>query len=154
MFFRHSADKLIYPLIAAILIVFVSYRPRYRLRPEMPRAFFSEASSSEGQPFLEQRIAGAYWESAQMDIQWQWPHGHTLPVAPPVEFRITAQGLGPAASDQALRQRYWNRLRQVWNSPDVWRLEYEWNWSWASNPVTSAGEWIRDGIARIFSFQR
>ena len=48
------------------------------------------ASSGTKQRTLEQRIAWAYWESAQMDIQWKYPHGHPLPADPPAEFRIDA----------------------------------------------------------------
>jgi len=83
MFFRHGLDKLIYPVIAIALLIFVSYRPEYHLRTEMPADFSSAASSGTKQRTLEQRIAWAYWESAQMDIQWKYPHGHPLPADPP-----------------------------------------------------------------------
>ena len=85
MFFRHGLDKLIYPVIAIALLIFVSYRPEYHLRTEMPADFSSAASSGTKQRTLEQRIAWAYWESAQMDIQWKYPHGHPLPADPPAE---------------------------------------------------------------------
>ena len=41
MFFRHSTDKLIYPLIVLVILVAISYRPAYRLRPDMPQGFFA-----------------------------------------------------------------------------------------------------------------
>src|SRR6266536_1558102 len=69
MFFRHSADKLIYPLIVLGALLFISYRPEYRLSAEMPADFFSPTISAGAQKHsLEQKIAWAYWESAQMDI--------------------------------------------------------------------------------------
>ena len=63
---------------------------------------------------IEQKIACAYWDSAQMNIQWKYPHEHPLPVDAPPEFGIDAPALGPAASAPATRDLYWHRLRQVW----------------------------------------
>jgi len=60
MFFRHSADKLIYPLIAIAILVATCYRPAYRLRSDMPQGFFaSEAPCGPKRP-VEQKIACAY----------------------------------------------------------------------------------------------
>ena len=157
MFFRHSAYKLIYPLIAAALIISFSYRPRYRLRDEMPAEFFSEATISEprGQDASrEKSIAWAYWQSAQMDIQWKFPHGRVLPLNPPPDFRIQQQTVKPNASDAALRQHYWSRLRQVWNSPEVWRTEYVWDWTWISDPLPLLEQWKREVTERLFSFHK
>ncbi len=151
MFFRHGLDKLIYPVIGIALLVFVSYRPKYHLRAEMPADFSSADSSDTKQRTLEQRIAWAYWESAQMDIQWKYPHGHPLPADPPPEFRINAQALGPAASDSSTRQRYWHRLQQVWYAPDSWTRDYGWDWGWASDPLASTGQWLREETDRLFS---
>jgi hypothetical protein len=157
MFVRHSVDKLIYPLIAAAIIVAVSFRPIYRLRAEMPAAFFSEANASTARGHaasLEKSIAAAYWESAQNDIQWKFPHGSALPLNPPPEFRVKGQAVGLVASDQVIRQHYWSRLRLVWELPEVWKTEYGWNWSWRGHPLSSASQWIRDTSARLFSFLR
>jgi len=152
MFFRHSADKMIYPLIVLGALLFISYQPKYRLSAEMPADFFSTANSAGAQKHsLEQKIAWAYWESAQMDIQWKYPRGHPLPTDPPPEFHVTAQALGPVASDSATRQLYWHRLQLVWNLPGTWNKEYEWDWGWASDPTTNAAQWLRDRADRIFT---
>ena len=152
MFFRSHLDKLVYPVIAVVLLVIISYRPTYHLRAEMPPGFFSAAKSTAGkQGGLEQRIAWAYWESAQMDVQWKYPYRHPLPPEPPPEFRIDAQALGPAASDPASRALYWHRLQDVWYLPEAWEKEYEWNWGWASDPLTDAGQWLRDRADNLFS---
>jgi hypothetical protein len=150
MFFRHGYDKLLYPTIAVALLIMSSYRPVYHLRTDMPSAF----SASEPNPrerSVEQRIAWAYWESAQMNIQWKYPYGHPLPTDPPPEFRVDAQALGPKASDAATRQFYWHKLDQVWYSPDSWTRHYGWNFGWASDPLTSAAQWLRDETGRLFS---
>jgi hypothetical protein len=148
MFFRHSFDKLIYPAIAIGVLIFASYRPTYHLRADMPRDFFSSSPSAKGA--LDKKIAWAYWESAQMDIQWKYPHGHPLPNDPPAEFHVQAEALGPAASDPEVRQLYWHRLQQVWYSSDTWRKEYEWSAGWVSDPLTSTGQWLRDLMDRLF----
>ena len=153
MFFRHSFDKLIYPVVALALLAAVSYRPKYHLRPDMPPEFFRPAASSstKGKPSLDQKIAWAYWESALMNIQWKYPHGKTLPPDPPYEFRIDAQALGPLAADPTTRQVYWHRLQDVWYTPETWQKQYEWDWNWASDPLMSAGQWLREEADRLTS---
>ena len=128
-----------------------SYRPKYHLRGEMPSEFFpaTAAAKSSAQRSLDQEIAWAYWESAQMDIQWKYPHGQTLPVDPPPEFRVDAKALGPSASDPATRQLYWRRLQKVWYTPETWQKQYQWDMNWASDPLTSAGEWLRDETGKL-----
>src|SRR5690349_12784350 len=112
MFFRHSYDKLIYPLVLLAGLAAISYRPRYHLRGDMPAEFFpSSPSTTPAKRSLDQKIAWAYWESAQMDIQWKYPHGKTLPADPPPEFRVDARALGPNAADSVTRQLYWRRLQ-------------------------------------------
>ncbi len=151
MFFRHSSDKLIYPLLALVLLFVISYRPHYRLRKQMPPDFNSEQDAGP-KGSLEQRVAWAYWESALMDVQWQYPHGHPLPMDPPSQFRVDAQVLGPTASDPATRKRYWQRLQQIWNTPAAWEKVYEWDWNWINDPIESASQWLRDAGHKMLNF--
>jgi hypothetical protein len=151
MFFRHSLDKLIYPLVFAVVLIAVSYQPKYHLRSDMPPEFFRGSASSGAKQEMDRKIAWAYWESAQMNLQWQYPHGRTLPPDPPVEFRVDAKALGPSAGDPSVRQMYWHRLQDVWYLPESWKKEYEWDWGWASDPLTSAGQWLRNQADRITS---
>jgi hypothetical protein len=134
-------------MLGFIVLLAICYRPKYRLQNEMPKAFFSDGSDnrSKGQKTsLEKRIAWAYWESAEMNIQWKYPHGSTLPVDVPPEFRIAANALGPVASDSVLRALYWRRLQQVWPLPEAWKLEYDFSLDWAGDPIASARQWLRD----------
>jgi hypothetical protein len=142
MFFRHNTDKLFIPFVVVIVLLVLSYRPKYRLRSEMPAAFFLQENASP-KPSLEQKIAWAYWENAQMDIQWKYSHGHALPLEPPVEFQVSAKALGPDASDPATRLLYWHRLQQLWPLPETWKKEYEFDWSWMHDPAATVGDWIR-----------
>src|SRR5215831_18989372 len=151
MFFRHSIDKLIYPVVGAVVLIVASYRPAYRLRPDMPQDFFASTSPCGPKRSVEQKIACAYWDSAQMNIQWKYPHEHPLPDNAPPEFRIDAAALGPLASDAGTRELYWHRLQQIWYSPDAWKTQYEWNWNWISDPLDAVGQWLKDTTNRIFS---
>jgi len=151
MFFRHNTDKLIYPFIAIVILVALSYRPVYRLRPEMPRDFFPAAEPCGPKRPVDQKIACAYWDSAQMNIQWKYPHGHPLPADAPPEFGIDAPALGAAASAPLTRALYWHKLQQVWFAPESWTQQYEWNFGWANDPLTSAGQWLKDVMGGLFS---
>jgi len=143
MFFRHSTDKLIYPLLVIAAFLFVSYRPRYHLRRDMPTGFYSQARTGQN-PALEQRVAWAYWESAQMDVQFLYPHGHPLPAEPPSQFHVDTKVFGPEAADPATRKLYWQHLQQIWNTKDAWENGYEWDWSWFRDPLDTGGQWLRD----------
>lgn len=156
MFYRHSYDKLIYPSLAFLILLGVSYHSKYRLRSEMPKTFFSDNTDSQNQTrktSLEKRIAWAYWESAQMNVQWKYPHGSTLPEDPPSEFRVEASTLGPDASDPVLRAFYWHRLQQVWPLPEAWKQEYGFSFDWASDPIASASQWLKDHTDRWFTIR-
>jgi hypothetical protein len=152
MFFRHSLDKLIYPLIGLGILTYTSYRPKYHLRTQMPAAFFPAATSSgSGRQGPERRIAEAYWKSACSNIQWKFPYGSPLPLDAPSEFQVDARLTPAAQSDPATRLLYWHRLHQVWPLKESWEPQYEWDFSWAHDPLTSAGQWLRDHIGRMFS---
>lgn len=142
MFFRHHADKLIILIVVGVIFVVASYRSKYRLRTDMPAAFFQQEKSSK--PSLEQRIAWSYWEAAVMNVQWQYPHSHPLPMNPPTEFQIDAAALGPGASDPATRLLYWHRLQEIWYLPDTWEKVYAWDFTWLQHPIDSSGNWLRD----------
>lgn len=150
MFIRHNTDKVLIAIVALIFFVAIGYQPEYRLSAKMPPGFFREDARSS-RSAAEQKIAWAYWETAQMNIQWKWGYAHSLPADPPPEFRIDAAALGPAAADPALRFMYWRRLQQVWPLSDTWKKEYTWRLDWLNHPLTSIAESIKNTAQRIFS---
>ena len=151
MFFPNTFDKLIYPVVIVGLLIAVSYLPKYHLRRDMPAEFYSpSSSSSDPKPSLEEKIAWAYWESAQMDVQWKYPHGHPLPYNPIPEFQVDSPALEPLASDPATRQLYWHRLQHVWYLPDTWNEDYDWDWDWANQPISLTGDFLRARVGRLF----
>ncbi|SRR6266496_1430750 len=154
MFYRRAIDKLFIVIIGLVILVVISYHPKYHLRNDMPPGFFKPTTASEDTKHsLEQRVAWAYWESAVMDVQWKYTRGRPLPPEPAREFHVNAEALGPAASDPGTRQLYWHRLQEVWFQPDTWTSSYEWDWGWASDPLASAGSWLRYQADRLFTIR-
>jgi hypothetical protein len=166
MFRRHRSDKLLYPLLIAFILIIISYRTSYRLRPEMPAVFYSESAPYSSQPRidlkrsktpnlpnreLQREIAMAYWRVAQTNVQYKFSYGHPLPGDIPAEFSIAPGALGPNASDPAIRLFYWRRLQEVWFLPEIWNKNHEWDWSWVGDPISSGAQWIKDFVDRWFA---
>jgi hypothetical protein len=149
MFFPRNRDKIIFPVVLVIALFGSSYRGKYHLRSEMPAAFFGEDLPSKNASF-EEKIANAYWKSAQMNIQWRYPYSSPLPPDPPAVFQIDAPDLEPAASDPAIRLLYWQHLPRVWYSPEIWHKDYGWDFSWISDPLASGGTWLKDIAGKLF----
>jgi|SRR5579864_261110 len=149
MFFRRHTDKLLIPIILAIVFVASSYRSKYHLRPEMPPAFFAEKGTPASA--LEKKVAQAYWKTARSEIQWRYGYGHPLPTDPPGEFQIDSRELSPAASDPTTRLLYWHRLQQVWYLPETWYKDYGWDFAWVGDPLASGADWIKQQANRLFS---
>ena len=154
MFLRHALDKMIIGVVVLVILVVISYRPAYRLRNDMPSAFFKATATEAAKTSLDERIAWGYWESAVMDVQWRYSRVQPLPPEPPAEFHLNAEALGPVASDPATRLMYWKRLQQIWLEPSTWTQHYEWNWTWVHDPIDSAGSWIRHEADRLFTISR
>jgi hypothetical protein len=151
MFYRHHADKLIYPIVVLIIFLVLSYRPKYHLNSKMPEAFFpGRSADSLRVADSDKRLAWAYWESAQMDVQWKYSRNSSLPPEPPAEFRVDMKALGPATADPQVRVLYWHRLQNVWNSPDTWSTDYQWDFGWVRDPVNGVEEWVH-GLSQRFS---
>jgi hypothetical protein len=141
MFVRRPWDKLIALLAFGGLFVAISVRPQLRLRTDMPTDFVDKAAkATSGAPEVE--IAQGYWDCALSVIQREFgaPGQSSLPQDPPSNFRITTADLGPAANGDAVRMRYWRKLRQAWYRNDDWNKSYEWDFGWMSDPVRSLGE--------------
>jgi hypothetical protein len=147
MFFRHHSDKIILPIIFVIVLFASSYRGKYHLKSDMPAAFFGENLPSK-KTSLDEKIARAYWKSAQMNIQWRYPYSSPLPPDPPAIFQVNAPDLEPSASNPATRLLYWQHLQRVWYSPEIWQKDYAWDFSWISDPLAAGGTWLKNTTER------
>jgi len=149
MFYRRHVDKLLIPIILGLVFVLTSYRAKNRLRPEMPAAFVAPRDRSSASK-SEKDIAGAYWKAACTNIQWKYVYGHPLPSDPPPEFQIDDRRLGALAADATTRLLYWRRLQQVWFRPETWTKEYEWDFGWVGDPISSGASWLKEESNRLF----
>jgi hypothetical protein len=137
MFIKRGYDKALVPLLAAGIVVYASIRPTFRMRADMPREFIDASSSLSAQKRAsEEKIARAYWTCVVTEIQWKYVYGYHLPQDPPPEFTANA------AADPATRERYWRKLQEVWYLPSTWTKGYEWDFSWLTNGVRSASQWL------------
>ncbi len=142
MFLRRKLDKLVIPVLAAGIFVYASYRPRFRLRAEMPPEYM-ELSSQHGSKVAQENLARAYWKCAVTEIQWKYGYGHRLPADPPTDF-TPALGGNRSTADSATRDRYWHRLQQAWYVPSNRTKAYEWDFSWLTGWITAAGDWLSE----------
>ena len=117
-----------------------------RLQPEPPAEFFYDQQRwSAKQQAAEENLARAYWASAVRSIQFQYASDKELPADPPPEFKIEQEGSEGKTlrSNSATRTRYWDKLRQVWEKPDIWDKAYVRNPSLFSDLWASMQQWIR-----------
>jgi hypothetical protein len=150
MFIRRKLDKFIIPALALAAIAYVSYRPRFHLRPDMPSEFLDTSSASTpAKQVVEAKIARAYWNCVVTDIQWKYGHGFSLPPDPPAEFTVATQDLGTPAEISASRARYWHKLQGVWYLPTIWEKHYEWDFGWMRNPIRSVREAFHDYLQKL-----
>ena len=142
-------DIIFIALIAMALAAYASIRSEYRLRSAMPIEFFDAAHVTAGKQAGDEKVAKAYWNCAVTEVQWKYGYAHRLPDEPPEEFSVTAEQAGSAANDSVLRERYWQKLRNVWGVSTVWHKQYEWNTDTLRNSLQSAGRWLEQRMQRI-----
>jgi hypothetical protein len=131
--------------LGAGFFVYESVTETFRLGTVMP-AQFAPVSNSAGRSIEEERIARAYWDCAVIRIQGKYLHDQALPEEPIKEFVISPAEFGAAAQDPALRLRYWRKLKTTWNSPSVWRRNYEWDLRWLSTWADTSQGWLNNRL--------
>jgi hypothetical protein len=117
-------------ILLLLLAIYVASSPVIRLRATPPLAFFDESPSwTAKQRARENQLARAYWDLAVRDIEEQYGFGTTLPLDPPDNFKVEEKGrFGDVSKvDPAARNRYWERLREVWPLPDSWERMPGWS---------------------------
>jgi hypothetical protein len=134
-------------VLVTLIVLYASIRSEYRLRDTMPEEFFDASLVPPERRAAEQKIAEAYWKCAVTQIQWQYGYAHRLPDEPPADF--LAAEAGTRANDSALRARYWQKLRGVWNVTSVWHKQYEWNTISMTQSFQSAGQWLESHMRKI-----
>jgi hypothetical protein len=149
MLIRWKIEKFVIPLLAVGLIVYTSYRPKFRLRLDMPPTFVDLSGSSPAQKRVaEELLARAYWDCAVTEIQWKYSRAY-LPPSPPPEFNVTSEDSTVTAGDPDARARYWQKLQDVWYLPNTWEKSYEWDLGWLRDPLVSLRGRFHDYIEKL-----
>jgi hypothetical protein len=151
MFIRRKTDKYVVLLLAAGIFCFLSYRPRFRITAQMPAEFLDTShATTKSQRIAEERLASAYWGCVINTIQWKYSYGNRLPSGPPPEFNVSSGDLA-SASDVSARERYWQKLQQVWNIPAIWTKQYEWDTGWTvawTDDIKAVANWFYSRLPR------
>jgi hypothetical protein len=135
-------------LLAAVGVTTASYRPVYRLNPQMPPEFVGpnhgvKSARQEGD------IASLYWQSTVRSVQWKYGYGFALPDTAPPEFSLGTADLRSGSAEAAIRARYWHKVREIWPVPAVWNRQYEWSLDWMTTDLRMGGEWIQQQVERV-----
>jgi hypothetical protein len=146
---RHDITAIVFVVIC--IAAYASIRSEFRLRHDMPVEFFDASRIPVGKRASEEKIARAYWNCAVTQVQWKYGYAHRLPEEPPDDFSLTPETARSAATDSALRERYWQKLRVLWGVSTMWEKHYEWNNDTLKNSMQSGGAWLERLGRRIIS---
>jgi hypothetical protein len=131
--------------IALTSFAFFSTQSVMRMRTDPP-AEFVDPNANPSHRDIEEQLARAYWNSTVLEVQRTYKFGTVLPEAPPPEFQIQPKDGINISSKPILdssRDRYWQRLRKVWDNPQIWHETYEWDPNWIVSPLKSLGLMLR-----------
>ena len=153
MLYNRKIDRWVVLLIPIGFFIYLSTRPRMRLRTDMPPQFAEiPSSASPKRRAEEENLAREYWECALTSIQWKYTYGSPLPDLPPAEFRIernAATGKDLPASSSRLR--YWRRLQQVWLLPSSWESSHAWSVEWFTDAIKNGFNWVNSYLNNLFA---
>jgi hypothetical protein len=150
---RKVSGGVVVLVIALGLLAFLSYRPVTRLRPNPPTSFLEMRKEWDAKRrAAEERAARAYWQQALQAVQVKYEYGTPLPTEPPPQFSLEKKDFPPGGIEDspATRARYWQRLRAVWNSPQVWQKSYEWSTAWVGESLTSFEQFVHRLVSSAF----
>ena len=73
MFIKRKFDKIVVVLVLAGIFIYVSIRPSFHLRTDMPAGFLSSPTAGSGHGRdQEAEVANAYWKCAVTQVQWKY----------------------------------------------------------------------------------
>jgi PilZ domain len=128
-----------------LIFAYASTKPVLQLQSNPP-AEFVDPGVNPNQQEAEGQLARAYWNATVHNIQQTYKFQTILPDKPPSEFQVQPQDVTEISSSQYLdasRTRYWQRLRKIWDNPQIWQSSYEWNTDWIMSPLKSLGQMLR-----------
>ncbi len=152
MLYNRKIDRAVIIIVPVALFVYLSTRPRVRLRADMPPDFAEVAQIADpAQRAREVHLAQEYWNCALNVIQWKFTYGSPLPDNPPDEFRSGDASSKVSDISATSRVRYWERLRKAWLMPKSWTTSRQWSTDWLTNPIRDAWRWTESYFRDLFS---
>lgn len=135
---RQGALGLVVVMLLGGMVLYESVHPVMRLRSEPPPAIlksrtYRNATATRGQ----EHIAKSYWSTAAEYVSEKYPYGETLPSRPPEGFTLAMGG------DYATSSLYWQRVRGMWNQPEMWVRSYQLDTAWINTALGSLGKVVR-----------
>lgn len=120
------------------LVLYESAHPVMRLRSEAPPVLLKRTTSRNVTATRAQEyVAKSYWSTAADYVTEKYPYGEALPSTPPEDFTLAMGG------DYATSNIYWQRLRAVWNEPDMWVRSFQVDTGWINNALDSVGKVVQ-----------
>ena len=143
--------KWLFVLVLIGLFVYRSTRPVMRLSAEPPPSFYAHNRGWDQQQIQKERLlARAYWNVAVVRIQTYYSPYRPLPAQPPPQFQISDAADTVESGVIAARNRYWYKLRDVWNERDTWVVSYGWNTGWVENALKSLPQYLPKSVTAVF----
>jgi hypothetical protein len=137
---RHESEQasglgLFVVVLLVGMFLYMSLQPVMRLRSEPPPAFLKGGTrASATQAGNTTSMAQSYWNTAAGYASGNYSYGQPLPARPPKDFTIAMGG------NYATSALYWQRLRGLWNQPDIWVRSYQLDTAWVEPAVLSLGK--------------
>lgn len=135
---RQGVLGLVIVLLMGGMFLYESVHPVMRLRSEPPPALLkSKTTLKTTATRNQQHFKQPYWNTAAEYVSQKYPYGETLPSSPPESFTLAMGG------DYATSNLYWQRLRGLWNQPEMWVRSYQLDTDWINTAVGAMGKIVR-----------
>jgi hypothetical protein len=139
---RQGVLGLVVVMILGGMVLYVSVHPVMRLRSEPPPTLLKSRKTLKAAATQAQNTVGqSYWSTAAEYVAEKYPYGETLPARPPEGF---AMAMG---ADYATSNLYWQRLRGLWDQPDMWIRSYQMDIGWVKTALESLGGMVRSYLS-------
>ena len=126
-------------LALAGMFLYVSVHPIMRLQSAPPPIFLKGMAARHAMKSgFQDNVARSYWGVATDYVSAKYSYGQLLPSKPPADFTATV------GDDYATRDLYWQRLRGLWNQPEIWVKSYYLDTGWIDSALGSLGKVVRN----------
>lgn len=136
---RQGTLGLVVVMLLGGIFLYESVHPVMRLRSEPPPVLLKgRTSRTVAASPAQQHIAESNWSEAAEYVSEKFPYGEALPSKPPEGFTVAMGG------DYATSNLYWQKLRSLWNQPDMWVRSFQVDTSWINSASASLGKIVQD----------